>query len=68
VKKFIFDRLFFSGVKGIYHRWLLSAENWMYFMSINKMKPGADHSQFNKVIAAHREWVHPVRNPLENAL
>lgn len=29
----------------------------MYFMSINKVKPGADHAQFNKVIAAHREWV-----------
>ncbi len=29
----------------------------MYFMSINKLKPGIDHAQFNKVIAAHREWV-----------
>ncbi len=28
----------------------------MYFMSINKIKPGADPSQLNKVIAAHREW------------
>ena len=29
----------------------------MYFMSINKLKPSVDHAQFNKVIAAHREWV-----------
>jgi uncharacterized protein YciI len=29
----------------------------MYFMSINKVKPGVDRAQFNKVIAAHREWV-----------
>jgi hypothetical protein len=29
----------------------------MYFMSINKLKPGVDHAQFNKVIAAHWEWV-----------
>ncbi len=29
----------------------------MYFMSINKVKPGVDHAQFNKAIAAHREWV-----------
>ncbi len=29
----------------------------MYFMSINKLKPGIDHAQFNKVISAHREWV-----------
>jgi hypothetical protein len=28
----------------------------MYFMSINKLKPGVDHAQFNKAIAAHREW------------
>jgi uncharacterized protein YciI len=26
-------------------------------MSINKLKPGVDHAQFNKVIAVHREWV-----------
>ncbi|HWR71799.1 MAG TPA: YciI family protein [Nitrospirota bacterium] len=29
----------------------------MYFMSINKLKSDIDHAQFNKVIAAHREWV-----------
>ncbi len=29
----------------------------MYFMSINKVKPGVDQAQFNKAIAAHREWV-----------
>jgi uncharacterized protein YciI len=29
----------------------------MNFMSINKVKPGVDHAQFNKAIAAHREWV-----------
>ncbi len=29
----------------------------MYFMSINKVKPGVDYVQFNKAIAAHREWV-----------
>ena len=28
----------------------------MYFMSINKVNPGVDHAQFNKAIAAHREW------------
>ncbi len=29
----------------------------MYYMSINKLKPNVDHAQFNKAIAAHREWV-----------
>jgi uncharacterized protein YciI len=29
----------------------------MYFMSINKVKPDVDHAEFNKAIAAHREWV-----------
>lgn len=28
----------------------------MYFMSINKFKPGADRAQINKAIPAHREW------------
>ncbi len=28
----------------------------MYFMSINKLKPGADRAQINKVIPLHREW------------
>ncbi len=28
----------------------------MYFMSINKFKPGVDRTQINKVILAHREW------------
>jgi uncharacterized protein YciI len=29
----------------------------VYFMSIDKLKPSADHAEFNKAIAAHREWV-----------
>lgn len=29
----------------------------MYFMSINKLRPGIDHAEFNKVIGPHREWV-----------
>jgi len=29
----------------------------MYYLSINKLKQGIDHAQFNKVIAEHREWV-----------
>jgi uncharacterized protein YciI len=28
----------------------------MYFMSINKFKPGADRAQINKAILAHRDW------------
>ncbi len=28
----------------------------MYFMSINKFKPGMDRIQINKVIPLHREW------------
>jgi uncharacterized protein YciI len=28
----------------------------MYFMSINKFKPGGDRAQINKVIPLHREW------------
>ena len=28
----------------------------MYFMSINKINPGADPAQLNKVIPLHREW------------
>ena len=28
----------------------------MYFMSINKIKPGADRAQLNKTIPLHREW------------
>lgn len=28
----------------------------MYFMSINKLKSGADPAQLNKAIALHREW------------
>ena len=28
----------------------------MYFMSINKFKPGADRAQINKTIPLHREW------------
>ena len=28
----------------------------MYFMSINKFKPGGDRSQINKAIPLHREW------------
>jgi uncharacterized protein YciI len=28
----------------------------MYFMSINKIKLGADRAQLNKVIPLHREW------------
>ncbi len=28
----------------------------MYFMSINKFKPGADRTLINKAILAHREW------------
>ncbi len=28
----------------------------MYFMSINKIKPGADPAQLNKTIPLHREW------------
>lgn len=29
----------------------------MYFMSINKLRPGIDHALFNRVIGPHREWV-----------
>lgn len=29
----------------------------MYFMSINKFKPDAEHTLINKVILSHREWV-----------
>ncbi len=29
----------------------------MYFMSINKFKPGADRVLINKAIPTHREWV-----------
>lgn len=29
----------------------------MYFMSINKIRPGADRVQIKMVIPAHREWV-----------
>jgi uncharacterized protein YciI len=28
----------------------------MYFMSINKFKPGGDRARINKAILAHREW------------
>ena len=28
----------------------------MYFMSINKFKPGGDRSQINKATPLHREW------------
>ncbi len=28
----------------------------MYFMSINKFKPGGDRALINKVIPMHREW------------
>ena len=28
----------------------------MYFMSINKFKPGADREIINKTIPVHREW------------
>ena len=28
----------------------------MYFMSINKFKPGADRALISKAIPAHREW------------
>jgi uncharacterized protein YciI len=28
----------------------------MYFMSINKFKPGGDRAQINKTILLHREW------------
>jgi len=28
----------------------------MYFMSINKFKPGADSALINKTIPLHREW------------
>ncbi len=28
----------------------------MYFMSINKFKPGADRAQINKTVPVHREW------------
>jgi uncharacterized protein YciI len=28
----------------------------MYFMSINKIKSGADPAQLNKAIPLHREW------------
>jgi uncharacterized protein YciI len=28
----------------------------MYFLSINKFKPGADQAQINKALPAHREW------------
>ncbi len=28
----------------------------MYFMSINKFKPGADRALINKTIPLHREW------------
>ena len=28
----------------------------MYFMSINKIKPGAEPEQLNKTISLHREW------------
>ena len=29
----------------------------MYFMSINKFKPGADRAKINTTIPLHREWV-----------
>jgi uncharacterized protein YciI len=29
----------------------------MYFMSINKFKPGADRGKINTTIPLHREWV-----------
>ncbi len=29
----------------------------MYFMSINKFKPGADRVKINTTIGLHREWV-----------
>ena len=28
----------------------------MFFMSINKFKPGVDRAQINKTIPLHREW------------
>jgi uncharacterized protein YciI len=28
----------------------------MYFLSINKLKPGADREQINMAVPAHREW------------
>ena len=28
----------------------------MYFMSINKIKPGADPAKLNKTIPLHRDW------------
>ncbi len=28
----------------------------MYFMSINKLKPGGDRALINKTIPLHREW------------
>ena len=28
----------------------------MYFMSINKFRPGGDRTRINKTILAHREW------------
>ncbi len=28
----------------------------MYFMSVNKIKPGAERAQINKTIPLHREW------------
>jgi uncharacterized protein YciI len=28
----------------------------MYFMSINKFKPGADRAQINKAVPLHRAW------------
>ena len=28
----------------------------MYFMSVNKFKPGGDRSRINTVIRVHREW------------
>jgi len=29
----------------------------MYYMSINKFKPGADRALINKTLFTHREWV-----------
>lgn len=29
----------------------------MYFMSINKFKPGTDRQLINKALPVHREWV-----------
>jgi uncharacterized protein YciI len=31
-------------------------DSGVYFMSINKFKPGGDRAQINKVIHLHREW------------